>query len=673
MPRRNPKSQASKNRNRDENGQFQKKSSEVVDQLLFQMEDYNGDSDPDEVACFDEESDADDLDYMPDNFKKHVALDYIRGQSARTISREKKRRRELADAGAACNNSITNYFSLRGSENNEINLVPQFDSRVYHSSRLSTVNEALKQYRGEIRNKKAFEDLTSEGVDFLRHRCVAIYFDQIRSGSSKGQAALYAAKAVLDNSNAWAGRRVQDLGNFFYTHLRLPECHQGRHRKYELLIADEDIQRQCLDFLEIQKKTAITTSGFQQFIFQKFKMKISLPTVRRWFKILNYKFQPVRKGIYHDGHERPDVIRDRSAFLREMEQLEPLLPKIADDSNAEMIWNVQENQSKHVLVVHDESVFYANDGRRMIWKEAFESILRKKSLGSSIMVSEFLCECHGPMKNVRKIIKPGKNRDGYWTGADVVQQARDAVKEFERLHPGCVAVFSFDQSQNHCSYADDALLVSRLNLSDGGSNQSIMRDTTWGTANTVQQMWFWDNGIKKSKGIRRILEERGLWRDGLKKKCKNSCSSETCCANSVLENQPDFKEQKSALEEAVTVTGHKYILFPKFHCELNHIELYWAEAKRILRGECNFSAKDLDIRVAKVLDSIPVSLIRRNAQYCYRWMDCYRKGLTPLMARYASKQYHGHRMIPPKGSQLYVELMKTVENEISREKIKLMR
>ena len=108
------------------------------------------------------------------------------------------------------------------------------------------------------------------------------------------------------------------------------------------------------------------------------------------------------------------------------------------------------------------------------------------------MVSQFLCQSHGAMaitvtlKLLEKfpnlsgvprdkieslrIIKPGKNAEGYCTNKDLIEQVRVTQTLFEILHPGCVAFFAFDNSQNHKAMVPDALVANRLNLSDGASN-----------------------------------------------------------------------------------------------------------------------------------------------------------------------------------------------------------
>ena len=61
----------------------------------------------------------------------------------------------------------------------------------------------------------------------------------------------------------------------------------------------------------------------------------------------------------------------------------------------------------------------------------------------------------------------------------------------------------------------------------------------------------------------------------------------------LLSDQADFKGQKSRLEEVVEERGHIAFFLPKFHCELNYIELYWAQVKHKTRGRADFTWKGL--------------------------------------------------------------------------------
>ncbi|CAG8526642.1 165_t:CDS:2, partial [Dentiscutata heterogama] len=52
----------------------------------------------------------------------------------------------------------------------------------------------------------------------------------------------------------------------------------------------------------------------------------------------------------------------------------------------------------HILVTHDKSAFYANDDQKVFWAPIDEQLLCPKSSGSSLMVSEFLCDTIGRLQ-----------------------------------------------------------------------------------------------------------------------------------------------------------------------------------------------------------------------------------------------------------------------------------
>ena len=113
-----------------------------------------------------------------------------------------------------------------------------------------------------------------------------------------------------------------------------------------------------------------------------------------------------------------------------------------------------------------------------------------------------------------------------------------------------------------------------------------------------------------------------------------------------MELQPDFQAQKGIIQEEIERRGHMVIFYPKFHCELNFIEMYWGAAKRHTRENCDYTWNGLLTTVPLALNSIPISSIRKYACRSFRYMDAYRKGLTLNAAEYAVKKYRSHRKIP---------------------------
>ena len=56
---------------------------------------------------------------------------------------------------------------------------------------------------------------------------------------------------------------------------------------------------------------------------------------------------------------------------------------------------IKPREKEFVQVTHDECHFYVNDGQRKIWINKDEDILCSKHIRRSIMISAFLCTCHG--------------------------------------------------------------------------------------------------------------------------------------------------------------------------------------------------------------------------------------------------------------------------------------
>jgi hypothetical protein len=154
---------------------------------------------------------------------------------------------------------------------------------------------------------------------------------------------------------------------------------------------------------------------------------------------------------------------------------------------------LEPNEKEIILITHDECIFYSNDGKRGVWTKSGELPLRKKGNGRSIMVNEFLTEECDRLKlnsqqrqenpsipeEARVYLQPGKDRDGYWTSENLVEQVKTkAIPIFEAIFPNCIALFAFDNSFNHAAYSSDALVTSRMNLKPE-EKQLKIKDSFW--------------------------------------------------------------------------------------------------------------------------------------------------------------------------------------------------
>ena len=117
-----------------------------------------------------------------------------------------------------------------------------------------------------------------------------------------------------------------------------------------------------------------------------------------------------------------------------------------------------------------------------------------------------------------------------------------------------------------------------MNKGNGGK-QRFQKDTVIPNTNPypehcgkIQKMTT-EAGLQK--GLQQTLEESGFDVKNMHLKCSPVCPWENdgCCMARLLSKQDDFANQVSMLETVIKEAGHECIFLPKFHCELNPIEM----------------------------------------------------------------------------------------------------
>ncbi|KAG2221800.1 hypothetical protein INT45_013296 [Circinella minor] len=248
---------------------------------------------------------------------------------------------------------------------------------------------------------------------------------------------------------------------------------QGKHAKVVSLLSDESIKesiRSHFSKVKVEKRTLsdllehLNTVIIPEII--GVTGQVSHVTLWRYMKEWGYSYKRHSKQIYVDGHERKDVVSYRQSWAKRMMGYKRQMETYSGD-NEEIVTppSLHSGQKQIVMVTHDESTFYANDGKQQTRVAEGETVLRKKTPGQSIMVSEFQCACHGTMRQSpawmsRTLFEAGGNREKWWTHEHMTHQLKeDAIPIFELLHPNSQALFIFDQSNNHNAYASNALRV----------------------------------------------------------------------------------------------------------------------------------------------------------------------------------------------------------------------
>ena len=214
-----------------------------------------------------------------------------------------------------------------------------------------------------------------------------------------------------------------------------------------------------------------------------------------------------------------------------------------------------------------------------------------------------------------------------------MKQVKKAVYIYDNMYKNedrkPIAIWIFDNSTLHGVYAPNALRSINMVKKDGGKNQKPMRDGWFINSEGIRviQCMQKNDANKTTKGMETVLKERGI-----------------------VTIQPDFQEQKPEIVEYIESCGHRVLMLPKFHCELNYIEMIWGHLKRNVRSKVDIGTyKELSANLKEEIVKIPLSLIRKYARLSYRFMSVYRNSgdmnITAASAPFIVKKYKSHRTV----------------------------
>ena len=462
-----------------------------------------------------------------------------------------------------------------------------------------------KVLRAQIKQdlKKKSKILTLSAINRLM---IVANFATLRlKGVSRITASEEIARQWHEGEGKYFARRVRALARHYQTFEQLPvEC-RGGYKNARSLLKDENVKKRALSYLQSLPTGKVTPKKLQEALNTVVlpdlgittKKPLCIRTARRWLIKLGWRNTVVKKGVYMDGHERVDVVDYRQKFfLPAMAEFEKRMAQYEGPELKRIPPTLAPGEREIIPNFHDESTFHGNEESRSAWLRNDEQPLRKKGRGKLIHVSAFInpetgrliyVNKSGHVRDSTKIIYPGSQGDAWWDTEQLLVQMADAVEVFELAHQGKQALFIFDQSSAHASLPPDALKAFEMNKSDGGK-QCKQRDTIIPESNPVAehrgktQKMTLENG--QAKGMQRVLQERGFDVARLRAKCSPVCPIENtnCCMARLLSRQDDFKNQPSMLETFIHSRGHECIFLPKFHCELNPIEMVF-----IIYFKCN--------------------------------------------------------------------------------------
>lgn len=325
----------------------------------------------------------------------------------------------------------------------------------------------------------------ANGLQIRRTRAIEYYFRLKENGRSTEDAGERAAESQ-GFAPKWSGRQVRRWAKVWVEHRELPQSEKGRHAKVQSLLDDPSVAAELKAYLRSNKwsmnpsklaqftKKELVPSAAEKYLrqivrdemprglkrymeyelFPRIHLKvgkgISLSTARRWMHKAGFRYISYAKGLYYDGHDRPDVVEYRQKhFLPMLKKYEYRLVKyVVGDVDKEVVVRAQNYVERRLVTSpHDETTSQANDGHDKGWVQNDEFPLRKKGQGRGLHESGAICGTVGYLKEGRQTLEYGKNYDGYWTGELFIKQAC-ASFSLSRSHISCQTNYLISLKKN---------------------------------------------------------------------------------------------------------------------------------------------------------------------------------------------------------------------------------
>ncbi|KAF4692027.1 hypothetical protein FOZ60_014352 [Perkinsus olseni] len=361
--------------------------------------------------------------------------------------------------------------------------------------------------------------------------------------------------------------------------------------------------------------------------------KYSNRTILRWLHALGFSVHSVKNTLYVDGHEREDVVADREQLYKELEEVRPSLQTV-DDCTLE---EAENSAATHILISQDEKIHHSGDIQRRYWSDGTFTKLRQKSLGRTVMTSDFLSEIFGFIRysNDDPVV-PGERTgsvldvsvDGYYNNERCLvdfAECSEAVKTLTDGKLGCV--FLTDRSPIHCKYPEDGLNAKAMNVKPGGK-QPRMRPGWYERdgQRVVQDMVFPADHPRYAglpKGLRQVVIERFGEAAVVGKKQDELVNLLSNCDDFASQRPCSRKKPMPAVIEAA----------------------YRSIAKAIRIGNSSKSSAGFVERVESCQEpaDLTLLLIRKHFRSSREYLKCYVDGMSMEEIRRLRKERRKHR------------------------------
>lgn len=169
----------------------------------------------------------------------------------------------------------------------------------------------------------------------------------------------------------------------------------GKHPKWISLISGESLRSDLRKFIAesgyVKGRPNLTLKDVVSWLKDTRDVDVCTSTVSLWLHEMGFSYQQFSKGVYFDGHERDDVVAGSRAYLATLQSYESRMWTYNTPAPDPAIRPL-------IRIFHDESTFYANADQSFHWTDGKKQVLKQKSLGQAIMVSDFVEEVGGMLQ-----------------------------------------------------------------------------------------------------------------------------------------------------------------------------------------------------------------------------------------------------------------------------------
>ncbi|KZV59375.1 hypothetical protein PENSPDRAFT_695200 [Peniophora sp. CONT] len=222
-------------------------------------------------------------------------------------------------------------------------------------------------------------------------------------GKQRIEASQHIAEAWHEGEGVHFARQVRALARHYQLFEELPNELRGGNHGHSL-INDERVQAALRQYLTNLPTGEVTPKLFRKELCERILPALGIVlakwisdrTARRWLVKLGWRRTRLKKGVYMDGHECPDVVQYHDDVF---------LPTMAACEKYMVQWIVQESgellrvdpvlgpgDKRIVPLLHDESSLHAGEYKTNVWLCVGETKLQKKGRGRIIHVSDFIDE-----------------------------------------------------------------------------------------------------------------------------------------------------------------------------------------------------------------------------------------------------------------------------------------